>query len=221
VAKVCVLVSIVQPYRQRTRDMLRNPRIPSWLAIVVASAALATVSGCGGDDQAAVQTGNPTATATEMQGDTARTETTSSDESDAASPSAQRPGGEDGLRVPAEQARLVVQDSEFGRVLFDANGQVVYFFENDRRNESNCTNENDCVTAWPPVLTQEEPAAGDGVDASLLGTIERSDGRLQVTYKGLPLYFYENEGPGEIRCHNVDLHGGLWWVVTPEGEPAD
>jgi predicted lipoprotein with Yx(FWY)xxD motif len=51
--------------------------------------------------------------------------------------------------------------------------------------------------------------------------MRRSDGQLQVTYNGRPLYFYEHEGPGEIRCHNVDLHGGLWWVVTPSGTPAD
>src|ERR687896_15482 len=105
-------------------------------------------------------------------------------------------------------------------VLFDANGQVVYVFEIDRPNPSNCPSE-ECVKAWPPVLTQEQPTAGTGVDEALLGTIRRSDGQLQVTYNGRPLYFYEHEGPGEIRCHNVDLHGGLWWVVTASGTPAD
>jgi hypothetical protein len=43
---------------------------------------------------------------------------------------------------------------------------------------------------------------------------------LQVTYNGRPLYFYEHEAPGEIKCHDVDLHGGLWWVVTPRGDPV-
>ncbi|MBD0328962.1 MAG: hypothetical protein ICV64_02520 [Thermoleophilia bacterium] len=132
---------------------------------------------------------------------------------------ARRPAGEDGLRVPARRARVVAKKSAFGRVLFDANGQVVYAFENDRRNTSNCTSA-ECVRAWPPVLTHEPPSAGSGVQSRLLGTVTRSDGRLQVTYNGRPLYFYEHEAPGEIRCHNVDLHGGLWWVVTPRGEPA-
>ncbi|MGK2938717.1 MAG: hypothetical protein ACSLFR_13080 [Solirubrobacteraceae bacterium] len=36
-------------------------------------------------------------------------------------------------------------------------------------------------------------------------------------YNGQPLYFYVNEGPGEVRCHNVFLNGGLWWVVGPNG----
>jgi predicted lipoprotein with Yx(FWY)xxD motif len=133
---------------------------------------------------------------------------------------ASRPPGEDGLRVAAKQARIVAKKSPYGRVLFDANGQAIYVFEIDRRNRSNCTSK-ECVEAWPPVLTREPPSAGEGADARLLGTIRRSDGRLQATYNGRPLYFYEHEAPGEIRCHNVDLHGGLWWVVTPRGNPAD
>jgi predicted lipoprotein with Yx(FWY)xxD motif len=133
---------------------------------------------------------------------------------------ARRPAGEAGLRVPARRARIVAQRSSYGRVLYDANGQVVYAFELDRRNRSNCTSA-ECVKAWPPVLTREKPTAGAGVEARLLGTIRRRDGRLQVTYNGRPLYFYEHETPGEIRCHNVDLHGGLWWVVTQRGSPAE
>lgn len=133
---------------------------------------------------------------------------------------ARRPAGEAGLRVAAPRAQIVARPSSFGRVLFDANGQVVYAFENDRRNRSNCRSA-DCVEAWPPVLTRQKPTAGAGVNQKLLGTIRRGDGKLQVTYNGRPLYFYEHEGPGEIRCHNVDLHGGLWWVVTPRGNPAD
>lgn len=133
---------------------------------------------------------------------------------------ARRPAGEAGLRVPARRARIVAKRSTYGRVLYDANGQVVYAFELDRKNRSNCTSA-ECVKAWPPVLTREKPSAGAGVEARLLGTIRRRDGRLQVTYNGRPLYFYEHETPGEIRCHNVDLHGGLWWVVTPRGDPAD
>ncbi len=133
---------------------------------------------------------------------------------------ARRPPGEEGLRVPARRARIVARDSKFGPVLFDANGQVVYVFENDRANESNCTSA-ECVEAWPPVLTRQKPSAGAGVVARLLGTIRRADGGLQVTYDGRPLYFYEHEAPGEIKCHNVGLHGGLWWVVTRHGDPAD
>ena len=132
---------------------------------------------------------------------------------------AKRPAGAAGLVVPAVRARIVAERSEFGNVLFDANGQVVYAFENDEPSQSNCTSD-DCVKAWPPVLTKQAPTAGTGVTGSKLGTIKRDDGSLQVTYHGRPLYFYEHEAPGEIKCHNVDLHGGTWWVVTPSGANA-
>jgi predicted lipoprotein with Yx(FWY)xxD motif len=169
------------------------------LAVVI----LVVAVGCGGDDEESPQAEAPPATTTE-----------------AAAILSDRPAGTEGLRVPAKRAQIVARDSDHGDVLFDANGQVVYVFEIDRPNKSNCTSE-DCVRAWPPVLTEEPPTAGSGVTQKLLGTIRRSDGRLQVTYDGRPLYFYEHEGPGEIGCHNVDLHGGLWWVVTPSGTPAD
>ena len=174
------------------------------LALVFALAA------CGGEDETQEQAGATTAPQTTTATDASAAE-------DAAA-LALRPEGEEGLRVPAQRARIVADESDFGRILFDANGQVVYVFEIDGADQSNCTSE-DCVKAWPPVLTEEEPTAGAGVDAALHGTIRRGDGTLQVTYNERPLYFYEHEGPGEIKCHNVDLHGGLWWVVTPSGDP--
>ena len=176
------------------------------------------LSGCGGDDEAAQRPAETAPAETRKDTDNGMaSDTNTGMASD--TELARRPRGEAGLRVPARRARIVAKGSSFGRVLFDANGQVVYVFENDDENRSACTSA-DCVKAWPPVLTRERPSAGRGIDAGLLGTIRRADGRLQVTYNGRPLYFYEHEAPGEIKCHNVDLHGGLWWVVTPRGEPA-
>lgn len=186
------------------------------------------LAGCGGDDRAESRTSDEAAaTAPETSAD-GRREASAEEPSEPdgestdarAADLARRPEGAEGLRVPATRARIVAETSEFGRVLFDANGQAVYAFERDRRNRSNCASV-ECVEAWPPVLTREQPSAGAGVHARLLGTIRRGDGSLQVTYNGRPLYFYEHEAPGEIKCHNVDLHGGLWWVVRPGGDPAD
>jgi predicted lipoprotein with Yx(FWY)xxD motif len=192
---------------QPIREGVVGVRISAVLMLIVL-----VVAACGGDDEAA----QPQAPA-----ETAPAETQMKEDKAMASKAelARRPRGEAGLRVPAKRARIVAKPSDFGRALFDANGQVVYVFENDDENRSACTSA-DCVKAWPPVLTREAPTAGPGIDADLLGTIRRADGRLQVTYNGRPLYFYEHEAPGEIKCHNVDLHGGLWWVVTPRGEPA-
>jgi predicted lipoprotein with Yx(FWY)xxD motif len=186
--------------------------------IVIVLALALAVAGCGSDDETAQpQEGTTPAATTETKKTDAMKKDADAMKKEAAS--SRRPAGEAGLRVPAKRAQIVVKDSEFGRILFDANGQVVYVFEIDGRNRSACTSA-ECVKAWPPVLTREPPSAGAGADKNLLATIRRSDGRLQVTYNGRPLYFYEHESPGEIKCHNVDLHGGLWWVVTPRGEPA-
>ena len=194
---------------------MRPPATCRLLAFLLVAATALGAGGCGGTDepepQQATERSSITTEPVDPGGKPAENRDTAL---------ARRPPGEDGLRVPARRARIVAKESPFGRVLFDANGQVVYVFENDRRNRSNCTSA-DCVEAWPPVLTRQPPSAGDGIRARLLGTIRRSDGRLQVTYNGRPLYFYEHERPGEIKCHNVELHGGLWWVVTPRGDPAD
>ena len=197
---------------------------PTALAFVAFALGLAA---CGGDNETdGPQAIEPVATTTEPadtspggRSATGSMEPEGESTTSSAAALARRPASEAGLRVPATRARIVAKASAFGRVLFDANGQVVYVFENDRRDQSNCTSDA-CVEAWPPVLTRQKPSAGNGVRTHLLGTIRRSDGRLQVTYNGRPLYFYEHEGPGEIRCHNVDLNGGLWWVVTPRGKPA-
>ena len=196
----------------------RSENVSGFRSIVIVLALALAVAGCGGDDDTAQpQEGTTRAATTETKQGDAMKKDSDAMKKDAAS--SRRPAGEAGLRVPANRAQIVVKDSDFGRVLFDANGQVVYIFEIDGRNRSSCTSA-ECVKAWPPVLTREPPSAGAGADKSLLGTIRRDDGRLQVTYNGRPLYFYEHESPGEIKCHNVDLHGGLWWVVTPRGEPA-
>ena len=115
----------------------------------------------------------------------------------------------------ATGTEIVLGDSEFGSMLFDRRRQAIYIFENDPRGKSACYGE--CAVAWPPVYTDGQPRAGKGVRQSLLGTVRRRDGKRQVSYAGKPLYFYVNEGPGEVRCHNVDLNGGLWWVVGPNG----
>jgi predicted lipoprotein with Yx(FWY)xxD motif len=95
---------------------------------------------------------------------------------------------------------------------------VVYIWENEPTAAAECY--QDCAAAWPPVLTTGDPVAAGEVDAALLGTTTRRDGSTQVTYNGHPLYYYAHEGPGEVRCHNVATHGGLWWVITPAGDRA-
>ena len=112
-----------------------------------------------------------------------------------------------------------VQSSQYGDVLFDGKGFVLYLFTKDKPNKSRCN--GDCAEAWPPYLKKGKLTAGEGVDQSALGVTERRDGSKQVTYHGHPLYYYEHDdAPGQILCHDVQEFGGGWLVVQPDGQPA-
>jgi predicted lipoprotein with Yx(FWY)xxD motif len=167
---------------------------------------LAFVGGCGGDDSeesAAMPATTPEAAA------------------DQAEPAKAEEGKESEAKDDGAEAKdgteVVLGDSKFGEMLYDAGDQAIYVFERDSAGTSSCYGE--CAAAWPPVLTSGAPVAGKGIDKGLLGTIERDDGATQVTYGGRPLYYYAHEDPGEVLCHNVDLNGGFWWVVGADAEP--
>lgn len=112
--------------------------------------------------------------------------------------------------------RIRVMDSQFGDVIWDSNRRAIYIFTRENSKRSRCYGA--CARAWPPVLTRGRPRAGSGVDAELLGTTRRRDGKLQVTYGGQPLYYYVDDPRGRILCHDVVEFGGTWLVVKPDGE---
>ena len=173
-------------------------------------AALLIVAGCGGDDETPAPAGQQSQDAAMQTGDGDEAAMKQDDEDSATAKK------EDGAMSKAKGTRVTIADSQFGRMLFNSKRQAIYIFEKDPKGRSVCHDE--CAEAWPPVFTEGEPAAGKGVKASLLGTAKRNDGRLQVTYADQPLYYYAHESPGEVRCHNVDLNGGLWWVIGPDGK---
>jgi predicted lipoprotein with Yx(FWY)xxD motif len=123
---------------------------------------------------------------------------------------------EDAAMAAKRGATVKVVDSEFGRVIADRRGEAFYLFDKEKGKRSRCYGE--CAVAWPPVLTKGKPRAGKGADADLLGTTKRRNGKLQVTYNGHPLYYFKDDDPGRILCHNVDEFGGLWLVVNPRGD---
>ena len=80
-----------------------------------------------------------------------------------------------------------------------SNGMTVYTFAQDVKDsgKSNCN--AGCINIWPAltVAAGATPSAGSGVTGKL-GTIKRDDGTTQVTYNGLPLYFFANDkAPGD------------------------
>lgn len=113
----------------------------------------------------------------------------------------------------AGQATVMVSTTALGDTLVDGSGRAVYLFDNDSDGTSACYDQ--CATSWPPLVVQGEPVAGEGADVARLGTIERTDGTMQVTYAGHPLYhFAGDENPGDVNGHGLN---DVWWLVRPDG----
>ena len=142
--------------------------------------------------------------------------TSCGDDDGSSAPSATPPKGSSAAPAMAAGTKITIRGSEFGPMLWGPKRQAIYIFQRDRPRRSRCYGA--CAEAWPPVFTSGRPIAGSGVRKSLLGITRRRGGKRQVTYAGKPLYYYAHEEPGEVRCHNVNLNGGLWWVVGPDGK---
>jgi predicted lipoprotein with Yx(FWY)xxD motif len=117
--------------------------------------------------------------------------------------------------VAAAHAELTLRSSEFGRAIFDAQNRALYLFSADHASTATCYGA--CAMVWPPMLTKGAPSVGTGLSASLIGTTRRTDGSLQVTYAGHPLYYYSGDTGSKVMCQHVKLHGGFWYVVKANG----
>lgn len=186
------------------------------LALLPLLAALALIgAGCGDEE------------ATGSNGTTSSNEAAMS-KSDEAMKSEDAMKGEDAMKsddaMKAEASmarkgtRVKVVNSQFGRVIADGKGEAFYLFDKEDSGRSECYGK--CAQVWPPVLTKGKPVAKGAAKQSLLGTTKRKNGKLQVTYAGQPLYYYVDDSPGTILCHDVEEFGGLWLVVKPNGKAA-
>jgi predicted lipoprotein with Yx(FWY)xxD motif len=111
---------------------------------------------------------------------------------------------------------LTVHKTKYGKILFDGHSRALYVFGRDKSSKSTCY--GSCAKAWPPFIVRSKPRAAAGVRAGLIGTTRRTDGKLQVTYGGHPLYFYEADPKGQAKCQKVTNSGGIWLVVSPSGK---
>jgi predicted lipoprotein with Yx(FWY)xxD motif len=112
--------------------------------------------------------------------------------------------------------KLKVVDSDYGRILADGHGKALYLFTADAGKASNCS--GDCATAWPPYIVKSKPTAVSGAKPGRVGTTRRADGRLQATYAGHPVYYYEGDTrPGQVLCQEVNEFGGYWYVLRANG----
>ncbi len=112
---------------------------------------------------------------------------------------------------------LTVQRSPVGPILATGGGDTLYDFGPDSTTSSACVNDG-CVFQWPPLTLSGPIRVGLGVDPSLVGTIRRPDGSMQLTYGGHPLYTYNLDvTPGMVTGQAIDQDGGLWYVIDAAG----
>ena len=100
--------------------------------------------------------------------------------------------------------------------LANSAGSALYTLHGDR-DGSKCDAE--CTRVWPPMTVVEAVATNTpGLAAGKIGSIQRADGSLQVTYNGHPLYHYAGDGgAGRTAGHGVSDKWGQWSLVDPEG----
>jgi predicted lipoprotein with Yx(FWY)xxD motif len=164
--------------------------MPNLKLIPIAVIVTAAFAGCGSSDSSA-------------KGDPAPAASTTATASATATAAAKGP-------------KLKITDSDYGQILASGRGRALYLFTADTGKASTCS--GDCATAWPPYIVKRKPVAGPGVKAGLIGTTRRSDGRLQATYAGHPVYFYEGDHePGQVLCQAVNEFGGYWYVIRSTG----
>ena len=110
-----------------------------------------------------------------------------------------------------EVADLQLSSSDLGEILVDADGNTLYLFVPDAQGDSTCYDE--CEANWP--IVGELSSVGDGLDAGLLGTTERTTGDTQATYNGWPLYFFAADAAaGDTNGQGVN---DVWYVVDAGG----
>jgi len=105
---------------------------------------------------------------------------------------------------------MVGTSQQLGNYLTDANGMALYYFTKDSPNTSACY--NNCARLWP-IFYAPNIVVPSGLKASDFGSITRSDGTMQSTYKGYPLYYWvRDKKRGETTGQDV---GKVWFVIDP------
>lgn len=118
--------------------------------------------------------------------------------------------------LPATPALLVAESADYGQYVTDSDGRALYIFLNDTAGASACA--DNCLLNWPPVLVaspQALPELQGAMDAALLGTLDRADGTVQLTFNGWPLYYFVADT--EAGATLGQAQGDVWYLLSPQG----
>jgi predicted lipoprotein with Yx(FWY)xxD motif len=123
---------------------------------------------------------------------------------------------------PAGPALTASPTDALGTVVVDGTGYTLYRFDKDKPKPSKSNCNGSCATQWPPAIVASADAVKDvqleGVDRTVVSTVKRADGKLQLTIAGWPVYRYSGDkAAGDTTGQGV---GKVWFAVTPAGKKA-
>ncbi|HTC85152.1 MAG TPA: hypothetical protein VK656_00505 [Candidatus Acidoferrum sp.] len=110
----------------------------------------------------------------------------------------------------------VATSPTLGKYITGKNGLTLYSYKPDAAapGKSVCNAKDKCDANWPPVIVTAptDATAGAGVSGAV-ATITRDDGTTQVTYKGVPVYYFKGDAAaGDTSGQGTD---GVWFVIAP------
>lgn len=127
--------------------------------------------------------------------------------------------GSSGSSAPAATgAVLAPAHTSLGTVLVDHAGRTVYLLTADSPGHSSCNAQ--CVAYWPAVKPASPVKPLAGISAKI-GTAKLPSGGSTVTVGGWPVYTFVQDGsPGDVTGEGVKSFGGVWYAVSPSGQPV-
>jgi predicted lipoprotein with Yx(FWY)xxD motif len=108
--------------------------------------------------------------------------------------------------------------ASLGNIIVGPNGRTLYIFRKDTGPNSTCSGA--CAAEWPPLTTASgKVTTSGGVSSSALKAVRRSDGKMQVTFNGRPLYYFAGDSAaGQANGQGLDTFGALWYALSPSGK---
>jgi predicted lipoprotein with Yx(FWY)xxD motif len=101
---------------------------------------------------------------------------------------------------------IMEADTSAGKALTDAKGMTLYTFDKDEGGKSACYDK--CAVNWPPLI-----APADAKAEGKYGLTQRTDGSMQWTYDGKPLYLWIKDAkPGDVTGDGVN---NVWHIAKP------
>jgi predicted lipoprotein with Yx(FWY)xxD motif len=121
-------------------------------------------------------------------------------------------GCKDDDKTPEDPFDIILNETSLGPVLADKDGKTLYFFAKDAGENSLCN--GNCLENWPVFSVPGNLRLAAGLEASDFGSISRSDGTRQITYKNWPLYYFAQDmAKGDVKGENV---GKIWFVARTD-----